>query len=130
MKIKKPTFEKMMREAKASKNANKCGMFLLHNGVVRVDAKSKVREEKKNTKKITSMDFSYDDKKVDAAIKKALKAKGIYYVKVWLNSGVLKVGDDIMLVLVGGDIRPHVIDCLQNLVGEIKNKCVIEKEIS
>ena len=130
MKIKKPTFEKMMREAKASKNADKCGMFLLHNGVVRVDAKSKVREGKKNTKKITSMDFSYDDKKVDAAIKKALKAKGIYYVKVWLNSGVLKVGDDIMLVLVGGDIRPHVIDCLQNLVGEIKNKCVIEKEIS
>ena len=130
MKERKPTFEKMMKEAKASKNASKCGMFLLHNGVVRVDAKSKVREGKKNTKKVVAMDFDYDNKKVDAAIKKALKMKGIYYIKVWLNRGKLKVGDDIMLVLVGGDIRPHVIDCLQSLVGEIKTKCVIEKEIN
>ena len=130
MKKRKPTFEKMMKEAKASKNASKCGMFLLHNGVVRVDAKSKVREGKKNTKKVVAMDFDYNNKKVDAAIKKALKMKGIYYIKVWLNRGKLKVGDDIMLVLVGGDIRPHVIDCLQSLVGEIKTKCVIEKEIN
>ena len=52
MKERKPSLEKMMKEAKASKNASKCGMFLLHNGVVRVDAKSKVREGKKNTKKV------------------------------------------------------------------------------
>lgn len=129
MKEKKPTFEKIMKEAKASKYASKCGMFLLHNGVVRVDAKAKVREGKKNTKKVIGMDFNYDKKKVDAAIKKALKMKGIYYIKVWLNSGKLKVGDDIMLVLIGGDIRPHVVDCLQSLVGEIKSKCVVEKEL-
>ncbi len=129
MKERKPTFEKMMKEAKLSKNADKCGMFLLHNGVVRIDAKSKVREGKKNTKKIVGMNFDYDDKKVNMAIKNALKMKGIYYIKVWLNRGKLKVGDDIMLVLVGGDIRPRVIDCLQNLVGEIKSKCVVEHEI-
>ena len=129
MKEKKPTFEKIMKEAKASKYASKCGMFLLHNGVVRIDTKAKVREGKKNTKKVIGMDFDYDKKKVDAAIKKALKMKGIYYIKVWLNSGKLKVGDDIMLVLIGGDIRPHVVDCLQSLVGEIKSKCVVEKEL-
>lgn len=130
MKERKPTFEKMMKEAKTSKNASKCGMFLLHNGVVRVDAKSKVREGKKNTKKVVAMDFDYDNKKVDSAIKRALKIKGIYYIKVWLNRGKLKVGDDIMMVLVGGDIRPRVIDCLQSLVGEIKTKCVVEKELN
>lgn len=129
MKEKKPTIQKMMQEAKSSKYASKCGMFLLHNGVVRIDAKAKVREGKKNTKKVIGMDFDYDKKKVDAAIKKALKMKGIYYIKVWLNSGKLKVGDDIMLVLIGGDIRPHVVDCLQSLVGEIKSKCVVEKEL-
>ena len=129
MKEKKPTFEKIMKEAKASKYASKCGMFLLHNGVVRIDAKAKVREGKKNTKKVIGMDFDYDKKEVDAAIKKALKMKGIYYIKVWINSGKLKVGDDIMLVLIGGDIRPHVVDCLQSLVGEIKSKCVVEKEL-
>ena len=53
---------------------------------------------------------------------------GIFYVRVWLNEGRLEIGDDIMLVLVGGDIRPRVIDALQALVGEIKNHCVVEKE--
>jgi molybdopterin synthase catalytic subunit len=45
-----------------------------------------------------------------------------------MNEGILKVGDDIMYVLVGGDIRPHVIDALQALVEEIKTKCVTEIE--
>ena len=128
-KVKKPTIAKLFNDAKSSKNANKCGMFLLHNGTVRVDAKQKVREGKKGTKKVSGMIFDYDQKKVDAAIKKAQKLPGIYYIKVWLNNGKLKLGDDIMLVLVGGDIRPHVIDCLQSLVGELKTKCVIENEL-
>ena len=34
-----------------------------------------------------------------------------------------------MYVLIGGDIRPHVVDALQALVGKIKNELVIEKEI-
>ena len=33
-----------------------------------------------------------------------------------------------MLVLVGGDIRPHVIDALQSLVGTLKSQCVTEEE--
>ncbi len=49
-------------------------------------------------------------------------------MRVWLASGELTVGDDIMLVLIGGDIRPHVVDALQSLVGTIKNECVSEVE--
>ena len=53
----------------------------------------------------------------------------IYYVRVWLNEGVLNVGESIMYVLIGADIRPHCIDALQKLVGKIKNDLVVEKEI-
>ena len=56
--------------------------------------------------------------------------EGIYYIKVWLNQGELEVGDDIMYVLIGGDIRPNVVDCLQALVGKIKNEMVSEVEIA
>ena len=62
-------------------------------------------------------------------IAETYKLDGIYYVKVWLNEGQLQVGDDIMYVLIGGDIRPHVVDALQYLVGRIKNECVEETEI-
>jgi len=39
------------------------------------------------------------------------------------------MGDDIMYVLIGGDIRPRVVDALHYLVGRIKNECVVETEI-
>ena len=54
---------------------------------------------------------------------------GIYHVRVWLNRGELKVGDDLMRVLVGGDIRPHVIAALESLVGTLKRQCVTEEEL-
>lgn len=66
---------------------------------------------------------------MNAVIAETYKLDGIYYVKVWLNEGQLQVGDDIMYVLIGGDIRPHVVDALQYLVGRIKNECVEETEI-
>ena len=31
--------------------------------------------------------------------------------------------------IIGGDIRPHVVDALQYLVGQIKQECVTEKEL-
>ena len=70
----------------------------------------------------------YDEKKAAEAAEAARRMPGIRYVRVWLARGELSVGDDIMLVLVGGDIRPHVIDALQALVGELKEHCVTERE--
>lgn len=52
--------------------------------------------------------FGFDAEKVQAAIEATRTMPGIGYVRVWLASGELTVGDDIMLVLIGGDIRPHV----------------------
>ena len=66
--------------------------------------------------------------KVDAVIAETYRMEGIYYIRVWLNEGELNVGDDIMYVLIGGDIRPRVVDALQYLVGRIKNECVSEIE--
>jgi molybdopterin adenylyltransferase len=125
-----PSLDAWLRDAKREVGAAGCGMYLFHNGVVRETARAAVREGVKDTAPVRGMRFSYDAAKVEAAKTAALAMPGIQYVRVWLNSGELSVGDDIMLVLVGGDIRPHVIDALQALVGEIKQHCVTESEIS
>ena len=104
-----------LKEAKQDKSADKIGMYLVHNGVVRQSA--------------TGLLFSYNKEKVDAAIAEMYQMDGIYYNRVWLNEGQLTVGDDIMYVLVGGDIRPHVVDALQALVSKIKSECVEETEL-
>ena len=124
-----PSMDEWIKEAKAHESAPKIGMYLTHNGIVRQSAKAKVRYGEENTKEVTGMLFSYDEKKVEAAISETYQLDGIYYVKAWLNEGNLQVGDDIMYVLIGGDIRPHVVDALQFLVGKLKNECVEEKEI-
>ena len=128
MKKETPSMDQWLKEAKASENADRCGMFLFHNGVVRSTAKARVRNGE-IAKPVSGMLFSYDENRVNAAVENALTLPGIYYVRVWLNSGELTVGDDIMLVLLGGDIRPHVTDALNILVGELKDKCVSEKEL-
>ena len=125
-----PSLDAWLREARRDAAARGCGMYLFHNGIVRETAKAAVREGAENCAPVRGMHFSYDAEKVEAAKAMALAMPGIRIVRVWLNSGELAVGDDIMLVLVGGDIRPHVIDALQALVGEIKQHCVTETEIS
>ena len=124
-----PSMDAWLKEAKQDESASKIGMYLVHNGIVRKSAKAKVRQGAEHTKPVTGLIFSYDQAKVDAAIAETYKMDGIYYLRVWLNEGQLTVGDDIMYVLVGGDIRPHVVDALQELVGKIKSECVTETEI-
>ena len=129
MKKEMPSLDQWLREAKADPGAAGCGMYLMHNGTVRQTARAKVRLGEQDTKPVRGMRFSYDKERVEEAIAQTRAMEGIGYVRVWLNEGELGLGDDIMLVLVGGDIRPRVIDALQVLVGRIKNECVREQEI-
>ena len=124
-----PSLDTWRREAKALPDAPENGMYLFHNGVVRAAPKAVVRLGEERVQDVGGMLFSYDEEKVAAAIERAKRMPGIFHVRVWLNSGRLQLGDDIMLVLIGGDIRPRVIDALQSLVGEIKSHCVVEQEI-
>lgn len=127
-----PSIDTWLAEAKNDPSFRSCGMYLIHNGTVRETPKAQVRacetDGVEAGRKVGSMVFSYDRAKVDAAVDEARRLPGIGYVRVWLNEGELAVGDDIMLVLIGGDIRPRVIDALQQLVGTIKNRCVSEVE--
>jgi molybdopterin synthase catalytic subunit len=124
-----PSMDQWLAEAKADESAPRCGMYLAHNGTVRELPKKLVREGVDDGTKVTGMNFGYDADAVEAARQEALTWPGIEYVRVWLNEGVLNVGDSLMYVLIGADIRPRCIDALQNLVGKIKNELVVEKEI-
>ncbi len=125
-----PSTDEWLKEVKNDPQASEEGMYLIHNGVVRKTPKLKVREGIDDGTSVDRLEFSYDEEKVLKIVEKTKNMKGIFHVKVWLNEGILEVGDDIMLVLIGGDIRPRVIDALQFLVGKIKNECVEEVEIS
>ncbi|MBU4439008.1 MAG: molybdenum cofactor biosynthesis protein MoaE [Acetobacterium sp.] len=127
-KKKAPSVDEWLKEAKNDPDALQEGMYLVHNGTVRQTPKAKVRQGLDDGSLVKGMEFFYDAKKVDAAIADTRKMDGIFHVRVWLNEGQLELGEDIMFVLIGGDIRPNVIDALQFLVETIKTKCVTEIE--
>ena len=126
---KSPSIDAWLEEAKKDPDAGKVGMYLTHCGVVRGSARAAVRNGEAGLAKVIGMHFGYDAAKVEKAIRETKLLDGVYYVRVWLNEGDLKVGDDIMKVMIGADIRLHAIEALKELVGEIKANCVIEKEI-
>ena len=115
-----PSIDQWLKEAKADPKAAQCGMFLTHNGIVRITPKKQVREGVQGLGEVAKVQFSYDAEGVAAAEKE---------VRTWMNEGELGVGDSIMYVLIGADIRPNCVDALQKLVGKIKNELVVEKEI-
>jgi len=123
-----PSVDQWLKEAKADPKTAQCGMLLTHNGIVRITPKQLVREGIEGLGEVDTIEFSYDAAGVDAAVEEALTWPGVYYVRVWLNEGILRVGDSIMYVLIGADIRPNTIDAMQRLVGKIKNDLVVEKE--
>ena len=129
-KEKAPSLDKWLKDAKSDMAAKNVGMYLIHNGVVRATAKAQVRGGDNNALPVCGMELDCDADELSKAVSECENSAGISFVRVWVNSGRLKVGDDIMCAIVGGDIRPNVQAALSRLVDRIKNDCVTEKELT
>ena len=116
-----------LEEAKGLDKQNLNGMYLFHIGQVRSVSRAQARHGQ-ITCPVVAMRVKADEKQVEKAKSETLQMNGINFVKVRINEGILKVGDDIMYVLVGGDIRPNVISALESLVGKLKTTCISEEE--
>ncbi len=113
--------EKWIEEVKGSAEPGELGMMLVHNGVVRATSKE--------GKPVKAMRLSYDAALLAAAVSEAKKSDGIVDVRVWINEGDLKIGDDIMYVLVAGRFRTDVLPVLQELLSKVKGEVVHEEEV-
>ena len=113
--------DQWLKEVKEKANPEDLGMILVHNGLVRATSKQ--------GRPVRGMSLSFDQEKLNSIIPVFKKRAGITEIKVWLNSGDLKVGDTIMLVLVAGRFRTDVLPVFQELLSLIKNEIVAEKEI-
>ena len=82
-----PSMDQWLAEAKTTPEAAQCGMFLTHNGVVRITPKAQVREGAQGLGDVAQIEFSYDAAGLDAAVAEALTWPGVYYVRTWLKIG-------------------------------------------
>jgi molybdopterin synthase catalytic subunit len=114
--------EQWLAEIKNRSNFEDLGMILIHNGVVRATSKE--------GKKVAGMHLSYNKDKLMSLLNEYEKREGIVHIKAWINEGTLKVGDDIMYVMIAGRLRKFVIPTLEEFVSRIKNEVVAEEEFS
>jgi len=119
--LERPSLDAWLAEAKREAGAADTGMYLCHNGVV--------RSYSRDGRPVASMDLSVDRERLDEILSTARLMEGVTTVRVWVNEGHLEVGDDIMYVMVGGDIRPNVLEALTAIVAMIKSEVVTETEI-
>ncbi|HUL22400.1 MAG TPA: molybdenum cofactor biosynthesis protein MoaE [Thermodesulfobacteriota bacterium] len=115
------TINQWIEEIKRKANAEELGMILVHNGIVRATSKS--------GKPVRGMKLSYDGEKLDSIVLALKRKPGVLDIKVWINTGDLKVGDDIMFLIVAGRFRTDVLPVFEELLSVIKHEIVTEQEV-
>lgn len=109
-----------MRQKLKDKSDGAAGMILLHNGVVRNCTRT--------GKPVTSIEVEVDMKRLLEVIADTERLPGILAVEVEINQGPLKVGDDIMLLGVAGDIRENCLSALSYCLNRVKSEVTYKKE--
>jgi molybdopterin synthase catalytic subunit len=117
----KPSLDSWLADIKSCGDAPGTGMYLIHNGVVRAFSRDGAP--------VSGMILSVDHELLAEITESARLMEGITHVRAWVNEGRLGVGDDIMYVLIAGDIRDHVFEALQAFVRMIKTEVVTEEEL-
>jgi molybdopterin synthase catalytic subunit len=90
------------------------GMILCHNGVVRGTSR--------DGREVSGLAVEVDWHKLKAVVARQKMRQGIIEILVEINEGRnLVIGDDVMFIVVAGDIRETVIAVLTDTLNEIKS---------
>ena len=93
---------------------HQAGMILAHNGVV--------RQTSRDGRKVTGLRVAVDRDKLENILSRKKETPGIIEIRVEIfDEQDLAVGDDVMFLVVAGDIRETVIATLKETLDEIKS---------
>ena len=93
---------------------DRAGMILCHNGVVRGTSR--------DGRKVSGLTVSVDHKQLLEVIEKYKKMPGIVEILVQIaEDKYLSTGDDVMFLVVAGDIRENVIKVISEAINDIKS---------
>ncbi len=111
---------RMVRNLKRRKNSEKIGMIVTHIGIVRGTSL--------DGRKVKGIHVEYDHDAIENIIQDIKRSDGIFDVLVQTKEGRLKVGDEILAVVVAGDFRDNVFPALIKTVNRIKTDASKKKE--
>ena len=108
------TIKKLMEQIKRRPDYDRVGMILVHNGVVRGTSR--------DGRPVRGLRVAVDEDKLARVIDTHTSRPGIVDIAVEIYSDRdLVVGDDVMVLVVAGDIRENVIHTLHDTLDAIKS---------
>ena len=105
--------ERLISKIKAHPDYDRVGMILCHNGVVRGTSR--------DGRRVTGLRVAVDQERLEEVLAGQRSRSGIVDIQVEIAAGRdLSVGDDVMILVVAGDIRENVISVLSDTLNAIK----------
>jgi molybdopterin synthase catalytic subunit len=95
--------------------------ILCHNGVVRGTAR--------DGRPVTELTVKADRTRLAAIIAEMEARPGIVEILVEIHEGTLHVGEDVMYVVVAGDLRENCFPVLEDTVNAIKRDVTMKREL-
>jgi molybdopterin synthase catalytic subunit len=112
--------EALHQQIKSHPRSNEMGMIASHRGLVRATSRS--------GSPVKGLSIRFDRTIVNSIVDEIKGRPGIIEVVVDFNEGDLAVGDDVMVVLVAGDIRENVFPALIDAINLLKAKAASKEE--
>jgi molybdopterin synthase catalytic subunit len=106
---------------KARPDYDRVGMILCHNGVVRGTAR--------DGRPVTELTVKADHARLAEIIAEMKERRGVIDVLVEVREGKLHVGEDVMYVVVAGDLRENCFPVLEDTVNAIKRDVTKKREV-
>ncbi|NOQ45188.1 MAG: molybdenum cofactor biosynthesis protein [Desulfobulbaceae bacterium] len=98
------------------------GMILIHNGTVR-------NWSRKDHQQVSALKTEVNQQLIEELRREYLQKPGIYEVIVEAHSGRFQPGDDLLFIIVAGDLRDHIKPVLAELLDRIKAEAITKREI-
>ena len=98
------------------------GMILIHNGVVR-------NWSRKDKSKVKALEVTPDLNKIEAIRQELLQREGIFDIAIEAHGGEFQPGDDLLFLIVAGDLRENIKPVLSELLDRVKSEAIAKREI-
>lgn len=111
----------MIENVKRHPDADRIGMITSHLGIV--------RGHSRDGQGVLAVQVAYEREQIDKIINEMKVKTGIIEVLVQANEGRVELGDELLAVVVAGDLRENVFPVLIETVNRIKASACRKKEV-
>ncbi len=111
----------LIEQIKNHPDYHKAGMILCHNGVV--------RQTSREGQEVTGLTIDVDHSRLEQILEEQKNRPGIVEILIHIFEGqTLSVGDDVMYLVVAGNIRENVLAVLTDTLNLVKSEVTQKKQ--